>query len=74
MLSIADQLIRGQHFYSSSNTNNTEYTCIGFGQNPASGVDYVIGMDFDSTNNRTIISTHLLKNVTFKGNLLPKVP
>ena len=70
MLDIDAKLIRGQHFYSTTSTNTTQYICIGVGQNPASGVDYIVGMEFDSTNNRTLIHTHLLKNVTFKGNLL----
>ncbi len=49
----------------------TEWTTLGYGQDPKSGVNYVVGTTFDSVNNRSRIATFLIKDVEFKGQLSP---
>jgi len=49
----------------------TEWTTLGFGQDPKSGVCYIVGAAFDSVNNRSRIATFLVKDVEFKGQLSP---
>lgn len=47
-----------------SNPSET-FTCIGYGQHPTTGVNYVVGVKYDSVNNRNSYPTHLLKDVVF---------
>lgn len=72
MLNIQEKSIIGAEFYTKLDSN-TIYTCIGYGQNPSSGAMFFIGTVWDSTNNRSRVDSFLLKDVTFKGNLFPKV-
>ena len=46
------------------------YTCIGYGQAPDTGVNYIVGTFYDPQQNKTSIFTHLLKDVDFEGDLL----
>jgi hypothetical protein len=75
MLSINTEAIVGQPFRSTGVDTTTEYTCIGYGQDPRSAANYVVGMWWDQPSNRTHVSTFLLKEVRFVGKLsAPKTP
>ena len=67
MLIINEATIIGQCF--TVTDPNNHYVCIGYGQDPASAANYVVGECWDQTNNRTDIKTYLFKNVTFIGKL-----
>jgi len=67
MLYINTKSIEGQTFYKSD--PNVSYTCIGYGQSPETGSNYVVGTSWDQASNRTTISTFLLKDITFIGQL-----
>lgn len=67
MLHINSTTIEGQVF--TANDPNTTYLCIGYGQDPTSAANYVIGECWDQTNNRTKIKTFLLKDISFIGQL-----
>ena len=47
---------------------NTEYTCVGYGQNETF---LVIGSNFDAPNNRSTLKTFKLSDVKFKGDIAP---
>ena len=72
MLLITEKII-GAEFESTDIKNpatlNNTYTCIGYGQNPDAGANYIVGSLYDSVNNRTLISTHLIATVRFKGKI-----
>lgn len=61
-------LVIGAGFYKTD--PHMTYICIGYGQDPTSGANYIVGKEFDSTNNRTTIKTFLFREVTFVGQLL----
>lgn len=63
---IAPPAIIGKTFTSASDPQNSEYTCIGYGQNETF---LLIGTSFDATNNRSIIRTFKFSDVKFKGEL-----
>jgi hypothetical protein len=70
MFHIPIELIENQLFQTPSSPGPiVDYTCVGYGQNPDKGTPWVVGMQFDSANNRTVLSTHLLKDVKFIGKL-----
>lgn len=69
MLNVDITALKGQKFFKNGD-QSTEYTCIGVGQNPQSGALYVVGLIFDSANNRTEIKTELFKDVRFMGKLI----
>lgn len=68
MMYIKEQTIVGQTF--TALDPNTEYSCIGYCCNDTF---LVIGLYFDSVNNRTTIKTFKFSDVKFKGRLIPKV-
>jgi len=72
MLNIDLTVLKGKTFICTNTKNdpNTEYTCIGVGQNPETGVNYVVGVVFDAPNNRSEIKTELIKDVKFIGNIV----
>ena len=61
---IDPKAIVGQTF--SANDPNTEYVCVGYGQNETF---LIIGSYFDSPNNRSSLKTFKLSDVKFKGNI-----
>jgi hypothetical protein len=63
-----DPIVIGQKFY--KNDPDIIYTCVGYGQDPTSAANYVIGQLWNQTDNRTKVSTHLFKEVTFMGQFL----
>lgn len=67
MLNISLKTMERQLFTAASDPGNLEWTCVGYGQDPKSGVNYIVGTTFDSTNNRSRLNTFLIKDVTFKG-------
>jgi hypothetical protein len=67
MLNINPHSIIGQSF--TVNDPNISYLCIGYGQDPTSAANYVVGECWDQPSNRTKISTFLFKQVTFVGQL-----
>ncbi len=72
MLTINNKSVEGQTFTTTNLTDSTtEWICLGYGQDPKSGVNYVVGTTFDSVNNRSRIVTFLLKDVSFRGLLRP---
>jgi len=73
MLQIKNEIIDGASFDINGPNGSITYTCIGHGQNPASGADYIVGATYDHVNNRTNVKTFLLREVTFKGDLF-KIP
>lgn len=73
MLSINIKSVEGQLFTTPNLPDTTtEWTCLGYGQDPKSGVNYVVGTTFDSVNNRSRIATFLIKDVSFKGQVSPQ--
>jgi hypothetical protein len=66
MLNIRIETLEGKPYISTLDQTSTEWICIGYGQDPKSGVNYVVGTQWDQVNNRSHIATHLLKDVTFK--------
>lgn len=58
--------------YAITNNPNDFFTCIGYGQHPTTGVNYIVGLKFDSVNNRNSYPTHLLKDVVFIPTTAPK--
>ena len=67
MLSINTKTLEGAQF--TVRDPNIIYTCIGYGQDPTSAANYVVGTIWDQSNNRTSIKTFLLKEVVFIGQL-----
>lgn len=67
MLSISAASIIGQSF--TVRDPNINYLCIGYGQDPTSAANYVVGELWDQASNRTQIRTFLFKEVTFIGQL-----
>ena len=70
MLTINIKSVEGKTF--TTTISATEWTCLGFGQDPKSGVNYFVGTSFDAVNNRSHTATFLIKDVTFKGQLTPE--
>ena len=72
MFYIPPEVILNQTFQaprSQTDPTITDFTCTGYGQNPDKGTTWFVGKRFDSQNNRTEVSTHLLKDVKFVGKL-----
>lgn len=69
MININLKYIEGQKYFSTGADSATEYTCVGFGQSPSDGANYIVGASWDQASNRTLICTHLFKNVRFLGKL-----
>jgi len=67
MLNINTKTLEGSSF--TVRDPNITYTCIGYGQDPTSAANYVVGITWDQANNRTSIKTFLFKEVTFVGKL-----
>ena len=72
MINIDLKYIVGKKFTTQIST--TEFTCIGVGTPPDSGFPYVVGLDFNSVNNRTKITTFKFKDVDFKGDITDPSP
>lgn len=68
MLYIDQTKLVGKEFVSTTDPSNTKYDCIGYGQSPETGANYLVGARFDSANNRTEIFTILLKDIKILGN------
>jgi hypothetical protein len=68
MLHIELDKIKGATF-NSPHDPKIVYTTVGYGQNPESGADYVVGVEWDQASNRTSIRTFLFKDVKFNGNV-----
>jgi hypothetical protein len=51
---------------------NTVWICIGYGQDPKSATNYIVGITHNTSNDSTTIKTHLLKDVVFSGHLSNK--
>ena len=66
MLHLADKNIIGTPF---EDTSGKVYTCLGYGVSPGTSAVFFVGMEFDTPNNRTLISTHLAKNIKFIGKI-----
>jgi hypothetical protein len=64
MLSINETAIVGATFQVLD--PNITYTCIGYGQDPTTGANYVVGVQYDSVNNRSIVRTFLFKDANLK--------
>lgn len=71
MLNITIKTLEGQLFTTQLDPNQTEWTCVGYGQDPKAGVCYIVGTTFDSVNNRSRLNTFLFKDVSFKGQVTP---
>jgi hypothetical protein len=71
MLNITIKTVENQLFTSTMDPGSSQWTCIGYGQDPKSGVNYVVGTTFDSVNNRSRMATFLIKDVTFIGPISP---
>lgn len=70
MFYIPPEVILNQTFQTPSMPGPVlDYICIGYGQNPDKGTCWIAGKRFDAANNRTELSTHLLKDVKFLGKL-----
>lgn len=67
---INEAAIVGQTFTTPGDVTNSEYVCIGYGQNDTF---LIVGCFFDAPNNRTLLKTFKLSDVKFKGQLTPKV-
>jgi len=61
MLNINETYLNGATYF--VHDPNHTYICIGYGQNPEDGTNYVIGMDTDAK--QTVIRSHLLRDVVF---------
>ena len=72
MLHINLTALQDKIFVGTGVDTTTQWTCIGYGQDPTSAANYVVGMSWDQASNRTIIKTFLLKEVRFHGNLIQK--
>ena len=68
MLSINQIVLDGAQF-PSPNDSSIIYTSIGFGQDPTSGANYIVGVEWDAVSNKTSIRTFLLKDVKFVGKI-----
>jgi hypothetical protein len=66
-----DEIIFKSATFTTKQSPGDTYFFTGYGQDPTTGVNYIGGMKYDSVNNRTIVSTHLLKDILFVGNLIP---
>jgi hypothetical protein len=74
MLHINLAALEGQTFYTALDSSK-HIECIGFGQDPTSAANYVVGATWDQASNRTVVRTFLLKDVTFIGKIsLTKSP
>lgn len=75
MLHIDPSTIIGQCFVGNMDAN-CQYLCIGYGQDPTSAANYVVGEHWDQASNRTSIKTFLFKEVKFIGKigLVAKAP
>jgi hypothetical protein len=69
MLHINLAALEGQSFVGTGVDTTTEYVCIGYGQSPSDGANYIVGQTWDQASNRTIIQTFLFKNLRFIGKL-----
>ena len=67
MLNISSDII-GKEFRTQLNPPK-QVTCIGYGQNPDNGKNYIVGACFDNANNRTYIATYLFDDIIFMGNI-----
>ena len=66
MLHINFDSIKDKSFtVSAALADNNIYKCIGYGQNPSSGADYIVGTVSDAATGNSTIKTFLLKQVTF---------
>jgi len=68
MLHINLAALEGQSFYTAIDSN-THYECIGYGQDPTSAANYVVGSRWDQASNRCTVRTFLFKEVTFIGKI-----
>jgi len=68
MLHIDPNTIIGQCFVTQIDAN-TQFLCIGYGQDPTSAANYVVGEHWDQASNRTSIKTFLFKEVKFMGKI-----
>jgi len=72
MLNITIKTVEGGIFTTPGlSDTTTEWTCIGYGQDPKSGVNYVVGTTWSQINNHSRLATFLIKDVVFKGQILP---
>lgn len=69
MLTVNLDSVYGKVFFKKGD-DNTEYVCIGIGQNP-NGTVFVVGTVHDSVSNRTEIKTELIRDAVFKGAVAP---
>jgi len=69
MLNINTKAVEGKTFYKNNDQSLTEHTCIGVGQAPDTGANYVVGVAWDQANNRSKVDTFLLKDITWVGQL-----
>jgi hypothetical protein len=67
MLQIEFEKLKGKTF--TDNLGN-KFICIGYGQAPDTGANYVVGAIYDQQRNDTMLKSALIKDVKFEGNLL----
>lgn len=67
MLNINTETLFGKSF--STHTDPSEYSCIGMAQNETF---LVVGVAFDSVNNRSTIRTFKIQDVIFKADVRPR--
>ena len=67
MLHLYDKNIIGAAF---EDLRGKSYICLGYGVSPGTSAVFFVGMEFDALSNRTIISTHLAREVKFLGKMI----
>lgn len=66
MLHIDMEKLKGKTY---TNKDNVTFICVGYGQNPSTGANYVVGANYDATTQKSIVATDLFRDVKFDGEI-----